>query len=170
MFPLDCIYRLLPLTLFPRGVTALWGGSASPFSIPSLRGNHGCRSGGAGCGGAGGSAYGRMRLATASSGKRGGKTHRRRVCVRVRERGKGGRGYLSPKIQPSNTVRGRVAGRGGEVWPGRSLRRRGQLSGITCTVVCITDTHKFNKLINRILSCRLPLMVPIRATSRPFDL
>lgn len=56
------------------------------------------------------------------------------------------------------------------MWPARSLGRRGQLSGITCTAVCITDTHKFNKLINRILSCRLALMVPIRATSRPFDL
>lgn len=92
------------------------------------------------------------------------------VCACERQRGKGGRRYVSPEIQPSSAVRGRSTGRGGGEWPARSLEKRGQLSGITCAVVCITDTHKFNKLINRILSCRLPLMVPIRATSRPFDL
>lgn len=34
LLPLGCIYRLLLLSIFPRGVTALWGGSAPPFSIP----------------------------------------------------------------------------------------------------------------------------------------
>lgn len=35
LLPLDCMYRLLLLTLFPRGITALWGGSASPSSTPT---------------------------------------------------------------------------------------------------------------------------------------
>lgn len=172
LLPLDCIYRLPLLAPFPERCHRPLGRLRAPFLHPPLPGSRGCRSGGVACTGAGGSAHGRMRVATASSGKGGGRTRWRRVCacVCMRERGKGGRGCLSPKSETSHGVRGRGAGQGGGVRPARSLGRRGQLSGITCTVVCITDTHKFNKLINRILSCRLPLMVPIRATSRPFDL
>lgn len=90
--------------------------------------------------------------------------------MHVREReGKGEEGIFPPKFglpaQRGDEARGEEEQCG---W--LAARAGGRLSGITCTVVCITDTHIFNKLINRILSCRLPLKVPIRGTSRPFDL
>lgn len=37
----------------------------------------------------------------------------------------------------------------------------GGISQDFSTVLCITDTHKFNKIINRILSCRSPLIQPL---------
>lgn len=74
-----------------------------------------------------------------------------------------GQGFLLP------TTPGQGVGRAGGIQASR-LGCAGRLSGVSRTVVCPTDTHKFNKIINRILSCRLPLIVPIRATSRPFDL
>lgn len=40
-------------------------------------------------------------------------------------------------------------------------KKSGGISQDFSTVLCITDTHKFNKIINRILSCRSPLIQPL---------